>query len=61
MGPIEARFRTAIELRELTIALRRQRLTREHPAESEERTDRRLREWVLGAPPVDRRPPETSS
>jgi hypothetical protein len=60
MGPVEARFRAALELRELMIAMRRQRLVREYPAEPKERIERRLREWVLGAD-ADRRAPAASS
>ena len=41
-----ARFRAALELREITIAMQRQRLVREHPDESSEEIDRRLTEWV---------------
>ena len=46
MQEVIARFRAALELRELTIAMQRQRLVREHPGESPEEIGRRLTEWV---------------
>ena len=47
MDPVEARVRSAIELRELIVAMRRQALVRENPGESREQIDERLRRWVL--------------
>jgi hypothetical protein len=47
MTATQARVRAALELRELTIAMRRQALAREHPAESRDQIEKRLRDWVL--------------
>lgn len=48
---MQQRFAAALELRELMIAMRRQVLVREHPGESDDEIDARLREWVLTPPP----------
>ena len=45
---MQARFRAALELRDLMIAMRREALRRDHPAEPAARIEERLREWVLG-------------
>lgn len=49
-------MRAAIQLRELTIALRREALKREHPEASESEIEARLRRWVT-EPPEPIRPP----
>lgn len=46
MNQVMARFRAAIELREVMIAMQRQLLIREHPEASPEEIERRLHEWV---------------
>ena len=51
MDSVQARFRAALELRQLMIAMRRERLVREYPEEPEESIDRRLQEWVLASRP----------
>jgi hypothetical protein len=50
MSPIQARFRAALELRELMVVMQRQLLIREDPSASEHVIDHRLREWVLRDP-----------
>ena len=47
MNAVQARVRAALALSELTLALQRQRLAREHPEEPPERIASRLREWLL--------------
>jgi hypothetical protein len=51
MDPVEARLRAAVELRQLTIGMRRQGLLREYPEESATQIAARLREWVLHSEP----------
>ncbi|MCH9650306.1 MAG: hypothetical protein K0U98_18880 [Deltaproteobacteria bacterium] len=41
-----ARFRAAVELREVMVAMQRSLLMREHPEASPDEIDRRLEEWV---------------
>lgn len=50
MDPVEERMRSAIQLRELTIAMRREALKREHPRASEVEIEERLRRWVIEPP-----------
>ena len=47
MHAAQSSFRVALELSELTIALRRHRLEREHPDEPAARIATRLQEWLL--------------
>lgn len=47
MSPIQSRFRAAIELREMMIAMHRQLLVRENPDASRSKIDAMLRQWVL--------------
>ena len=47
MSPVESRIRAALELRGLTIAMRREALRREYPDDSAEQLERRVRAWVL--------------
>ncbi len=46
MNLVMARFRAAIELREVMIAMQRSLLIREHPGASPKEIERRLEEWV---------------
>lgn len=55
MTPLQERFAAALELRELTIEMHRQQLQREHPQESSEEIERRLRAWVLAPGPGEPR------
>lgn len=47
--PDQRRFRIALELHELGVAMMRQRLSMEQPQASSEELDRLVRDW-LGAP-----------
>ncbi len=60
MNPVMARFRAAIELRELMIDMQRQLLIRENPEASPEEIDRRLEEWVTRREPPIRQMSESS-
>ncbi|HEV8631611.1 MAG TPA: hypothetical protein VGV61_14935 [Thermoanaerobaculia bacterium] len=61
MDSVETRMRAAFELHELTIAMRRQVLAREYPAENRVQVEARLRAWLLHGelprPPDDSEPP----
>ncbi|MEM1178068.1 MAG: hypothetical protein AAGM22_06985 [Acidobacteriota bacterium] len=60
MNSVMARFQAAIELHEMTIAMQKMRLIREHPGATPEQINEWLEEWVTGRDSVTataRQPP----
>ncbi len=51
MDPVGERMRSAFELHDLAVAMRRQVLARQHPGESAEQIEQRLRSWLLEPAP----------